>query len=654
MNTISEKLIKTLKTDERLVVDGKLAKNKVIELALQLDVDLLKLLRSSKDLSKTFFQQVDDVLIFDKVKFQSFVSNKQFLPDSFTEYKNKIGLVSDKEYLTDNQEIVLAFPYKDCVLEGGQTKEDAKRSEIFWNETLAPDEIDKLLEPKALTNFKKFDIQGEHSVKEITEKDNLIIKGNNLLALHSLKNTHKGKVKLIYIDPPYNTGTDSFQYNDNFNHSTWLTFIKNRFQIARDLLADDGTIYISIDENELGYLQVLCDEIFGRENRANLISIKRGSVTGHKAINPGVVIITEYLLVYAKNKRSWKPNKVLRQRDRNERYNVFIKHAEKDISKLEFISLLDAFSEEKGLKKTQLKKELGDAFEAEIFEFIKKNSRAVVQFAYPDPDKVSKETKELIKKSVANKDQVYFQGRDSEQDLYLINGQRILFYADRLIEMDGELVTGEPLSDFWDDVLPNDLHNEGGVSFKKGKKPEKLISRIMELSTKEDDLVMDFHLGSGTTSAVALKMKRRFIGIEQMDYAENDCVNRLQNTIKGDTAGVSKSTNWKGGGSFVYAELAQANQLFVDKIQDSKNTKELIKVWDEMKKTAFLSYKVKPEEIDATKKNFENLSLEDQQKFLISTLDKNLLYVPYSEIKDKTYKLSKEDIILNDKFYGRD
>lgn len=651
---LHQDLISVLKKDERLVVDGKLAKNKVIELALQLDVDLLKLLRSSKDLSKTFFQQVDDILIFDKVKFQSFVSNKQFLPDSFTEYKNKIGLVSDKEYLTDNEEIVLAFPYKDCVLEGGQTKEDAKRSEIFWNETLAPDEIDKLLEPKALTNFKKFDIQGEHSVKEITEKDNLIIKGNNLLALHSLKNTHKGKVKLIYIDPPYNTGTDSFQYNDNFNHSTWLTFIKNRFQVARDLLTDDGTIYISIDENELGYLQVLCDEIFGRENRANLISIKRGSVTGHKAINPGVVNITEYLLVYAKNKRSWKPNKVLRQRERNERYNVFIKNAEKDISKWEFISLLDAFSEEKGLKKTQLKKELGDAFETEIFEFIKKNSRAVVQFAYPDPDKVSKETKELIRKSVANKDQVYFQGRDSEQDLYLINGQRILFYADRLIEMDGELVTGEPLSDFWDDVLPNDLHNEGGVSFKKGKKPEKLISRIMELSTKEDDLVMDFHLGSGTTSAVALKMKRRFIGIEQMDYAENDCVNRLQNTIKGDTAGVSKSTNWKGGGSFVYAELAQANQFFVDKIQNSKTTKELQKVWDEMKKTAFLSYKVKSEEIDATKKDFESLSLEDQQKFLISTLDKNLLYIPYSEIKDKTYKLSKEDISLNDKFYGRD
>jgi adenine-specific DNA-methyltransferase len=652
MNDTHKKLIDVLKKDDRLVVDKKLAKNKVIELALQLDADLLRLLRTSKDLMQTFFQKVDDVLVFDKVKFQSFVSNKQFLPDSFTEYKNKIGLASGKQYLTDNNEVVIAFPYKDCVLEGGQTKEDAKRNEVFWNETLAPDEIDKLLEPKVITNLKKYDSKGEHSVKDISPEDNLIIKGNNLLALHSLKKTHKGKVKLIYIDPPYNTGTDSFQYNDNFNHSTWLTFIKNRFQIARDLLREDGTIFISIDENELGYLQVLCDEIFGRENRANLISVKRGSVTGHKAINPGVVNITEYLLAYAKNKKSWKPNKVLRQRERNERYNVFIKHAEEDCSKWKFGSLLDAFSEEKGIKKTQLKKELGDDFEMEIFEFIKKNPLAVVQFAYPDPDKVSKETKELIKKSVANKDVVYYQGRDNEADLYLINGQRILFYADRLIEMDGELVTGEPLSDFWDDVLPNDLHNEGGVSFKKGKKPEKLISRIMELSTKEGDLVMDFHLGSGTTCAVALKMKRRFIGIEQMDYAENDSVNRLKNVIKGDSAGVSKTANWKGGGSFVYAELARVNQNFVDKIQDAKNTKELLKLWDEMKKTAFLSYRVKPEEIDATKKDFESLVFEDQQRLLVSLLDKNMLYIPYSEIDDKTYAISKEDKELNAKFYG--
>ena len=266
MNNIYNNLINALRKDDRLVVDNKLVKNKVIELALQLDSDLIKSLRSSNDLEKTFFQKVDDVLVFDKVKFQSFVSNKQFLPDSFTEYKNRIGLVTDKQYLTDNKDVVLAFPYKDCVLEGGQTKEDVKRNEVFWNETLAPDEIDKLLEPKVFTNFKKYDAKGEHSVAEFSTTENLIIKGNNLLALHSLKKTHKGKIKLIYIDPPYNTGSDSFLYNDNFNHSSWLVFMRNRLEIAKTLLAEDGVICVQADDSEQPYLKVLLDEIFNRKH----------------------------------------------------------------------------------------------------------------------------------------------------------------------------------------------------------------------------------------------------------------------------------------------------------------------------------------------------------------------------------------------------
>ena len=162
--------------------------------------------------------------------------------------------------------MVLAWPYKDCVLEGGQTKEDQKRDEIFWNETLAPDEIDRLLAPKVFTNFKKYDKNGEHALsgKEKIDfsKENLIIKGNNLLALHSLYKRFAGQVKLIYIDPPYNTGSDSFQYNDNFNHSTWLTFMKNRLEVAKDLLSTGGIIFIQIDIREQPYLKVLCDEIF--------------------------------------------------------------------------------------------------------------------------------------------------------------------------------------------------------------------------------------------------------------------------------------------------------------------------------------------------------------------------------------------------------
>jgi len=266
MQNLLEDLAKLLEQDDRLTIEGQLLKNKIVELALALDSGLIKLLLSSEGIRRHFFQEVDGILIFDKIKFQQFVSNKAFLPDSYTAFKNKIGLTAEGSYLTDSKEVVLAWAYKDCVLEGGQTKEDAKRDEVFWNETLAPDQIDRLLAPKVLTNFKKYDKDGEHKVTRITRDNNLIIKGNNLLALHTLKQAYAGEVKLIYIDPPYNTGNDDFRYNDSFNRSTWLTFSRNRLSIAKLLLSDDGAIFVSIDHNELAYMMVLLDEIFGKEN----------------------------------------------------------------------------------------------------------------------------------------------------------------------------------------------------------------------------------------------------------------------------------------------------------------------------------------------------------------------------------------------------
>ncbi|NAX33803.1 site-specific DNA-methyltransferase, partial [Vibrio sp. V29_P1S30P107] len=266
MLTILSALTNALQADDRLVIDGKLAKNKIVELALNLDPELLKLLLADEQLKKHFFKDIDGVLIFDKVAFQRFVNNKSFLPDSYTEFKNKIGLSDNSHYLAESNDIVLAWPYKDCVLEGGQTKEDQKRNEIFWNETLAPEQVDTLLAPKALTNFKKFDSNGEHTDFELSQNDNLIIKGNNLLALHSLMSVYRGKIDLIYIDPPFNTEHDSFLYNDKFNRSTWLTFMKNRLEAAKELLSDSGTIYVHIDHNEGHYLKVMMDEIFGKGN----------------------------------------------------------------------------------------------------------------------------------------------------------------------------------------------------------------------------------------------------------------------------------------------------------------------------------------------------------------------------------------------------
>ncbi len=653
MQSLFNELRDLLKKDTRLVVEGELLKNQVTELALKLDKDLLKLLLSDKRIKEHFFVDVEGVLVFDKEKFTRFVNNKEFLPDSYTTFKNKIGLTVGENYLSENKEVVLSWAYKDTVLVGGQTKEESERDEIFWNEILAPDEIDRLLAPKVFTNWKRYsDKKQKKNDAEFQDIDNLIIKGNNLLALHSLKNRFAERVKLIYIDPPYNTGNDEFKYNDSFNQSTWLTFIKNRLEIAKELLSKDGAIFVSIDSNEIGYMLVLLDEVFGRENQQNIITVKRGSVTGHKTINPGVVNLAEYIVIYTKNKGLWNPNRVYRERERNVRYNNFILNRDKSISKWKFCSLLEAFAENVGVPKTQLKKKFGDAFEKEIFAFILKNADAVIQFAYPDEEKVSAEVQMLIKESNKHQDKVIHLERTNEPDIYLIAGQRILFYSDRLIEVEGEMVTGELISDIWIDVLPNDLHNEGGVKLKKGKKPEKLLQRIYELGSKPGDLVLDFYLGSGTSAAVAHKMGLRYIGVEQLEYGENDGVERLKNVIAGDTTGVSKGVNWNGGGSFVYCEIMQWNERFAQEILKTKKKEEIKAIWKEMQAKAHLSYKVDLAQFNENAKEFNDLSLEDQKRFLMEVLDKNALYVNLSEMEDKTYGVIEEDKRLNRLFYN--
>ena len=283
--------------------DGVLLKNSIVEAALALRPELISKLLTHDGLKRNFFIEIEGVLVFDKVKFQKFVMNKRFLPDSYTSFKNKVGLTNeDGDFLSESREVVLSWPYKDCILEGGQTKEDAKRNEVFWNEILAPDEINRLTEPKVLTNFRRYDADGEHEVENISIDDNLIIKGNNLLALHSLKKKYAGKVKLIYIDPPYNTGSDSFGYNDNFNQSTWLTFMRNRLEVAKELLKDDGVIFVNCDDHEQAYLKILMDEVFGRENfKADFIWWHRKSSQN----DIDVSLSHNYTLAYSKRLKSF-------------------------------------------------------------------------------------------------------------------------------------------------------------------------------------------------------------------------------------------------------------------------------------------------------------------------------------------------------------
>lgn len=246
--------------------EGVLIRNSIAEAAMELRPELLRLLLRHEELRRFFFTEVEGVQVFDKVKFLRFVNNKNFLPDSFTAYRNRIGLAdATGDMLAERRQVVLSWPYKDCLLEGGQTREEARRQEIFWNETLAPDEINRLTEPKALRHFHRVTAEGEQPVEALSDEDNYIIRGNNLLALYSLRKRYAGQVRMIYIDPPYNTGGDSFGYNDTFNHSTWLTFMRNRLEVARDLLTADGSIYVQLDWNEAHYCKVLMDEIFGRD-----------------------------------------------------------------------------------------------------------------------------------------------------------------------------------------------------------------------------------------------------------------------------------------------------------------------------------------------------------------------------------------------------
>ena len=614
------KLESLLSTKDTFFVDGALNKNKIAELARKYDARLLELLMKDEEIKNHFFSTIQEgVLVFKKDVFLQFLSNKEFLPDSFTAYKTKIGLATENgQYLSENNNVVLNFPYKDCVLEGGQTKEDSKRQEVFFNETLAPNEITRLLDDKVLTNFKRYDTDGEHEVTELNEDDNLIIKGNNLIALHSLKKRFAGKVKLIYIDPPYNTGKDSFNYNDHFNHSSWLTFMKNRLEVAWELLSEDGTIWISIDDSESHYLKVLADGIFGRENFLNEIiwqrayapvNLKKTFSRSHDAI-----------LVYAKNNSSEKElNKLQRDEAANSRY----KNPDND---------------PRGPWKAS-DFSVGPAVESNVYEIITPSGRSV----YPPKGRSwllsEKRFEEFLKDN-----RIWF----GEKGNNVPSTKRFL----------SEVNDGVVAQTLWtyqevghNQDAKKEIKNlfEGQAVFGTPK-PEKLIQRIIQLGSDEGDLVLDFFMGSATTQAVAHKMNRQYIGIEQMDYIETVAVERLKKVIAGEQGGISKDVDWQGGGSFVYCELKNDAQEFKAKIQEASSTEELTELLKFAKQSSFLSYRIDPKKL--RENEFKQLSLAEQKQILSEIVDNNNLYVNYSDIDDISNAISDADKKLNHEFYG--
>ena len=644
-----------LRKDKRLVSEGKLLKNKIIELSLQPDAELINLLLEQEEIRKYFFTQTGKAWIFDSGKFQKFMSNKAFLPNSYTAFKNKIGLLQGSGYLSENKEVVLAWPYKDCLLEGGQTKEDAQREELFWNETLNPDEIDRLLAPKVFHHFTRFTKEGMEEVNSFSTMENFLFKGNNLVVLHSLLKIYQGKIKLIYIDPPYNTGKDSFGYNDKFKHSSWLTFMKNRLEVAKKLLHPEGAIFIQIDDKEMAYLKVLCDEIFGRGNFKECITVKNGSESGVNAINvlrgEQLFKVKEHILYYAGNTalHKFKPLYV-KAISFNESYRLEVrKEKEQYIVTDAYKKVLQKLFQQDTLR--GLTKEQKHIFAATFEEYCLEHNEHM--YALKSDIQKSGETFKAF--AAANKEKgIVEEFRTSDNRTNLVyKGGMLTPLRDRIVEENGRKYYGTLISDFWWDIGATPS-SEGKVELKAGKKPEKLLKRIISLVTNENDIVMDFFLGSGSTAATAMKMNRRYIGIEQLSYRENDAVKRLQHVIRGDQSGISKDADvsWTGGGSFIYAELKQLNEIFIEKLLKAKNDQELTTLLEEVLTDGFVHYLVKEVPVDEIRKGFSVLTPEVKRQFIKDILDKNLLYLSYSEIEDTDYKIDKNTQQLNQLFYN--
>jgi len=643
MENLLDNLKNLLQKDERLVSlpagasaqagEGELLKNKVIELAIKLDKDLIELLLTDKLMKELFFTEVGKATIFDKDKFIKFVSNKQFLPDSYTAFKNKIGLTLGDDYLTEKKEVVLSWPYKDCILEGGMTKEDQRRDEIFWNEILAPDEISRLLDPKVFTSAKRIGAKGEHKLdgfridKNGDIKDNLIIKGNNLLALHSLKERFAGKVKLIYIDPPYNPDSpnNTFVYNNNFNESSWLTFMKNRLDLAKRLLKADGVLIVAIDDNEQAPLVLLLREIF-KEHEIHCITVVHNP-RGVQGTNFSYV--HEYaLFVIPKGKKSVGNRKILQE---------------------EII-----YSNLRNWGGESLRTDAQNCF----YPIIVENNEIV---GFGNVSKENEHPKSQTEKG-GNKYYVYPIDRQGVE--------RKWRYARQSVEEVKHLLRAKPTENGFEIEIGKDFGvyrtvwqdprydaNEYGTKLVKSLVPDckfdfpKSLWNVYDclyavISEDKDAIVLDFFSGSGTTAHAVLELnkkdggKRKFILVEQMDYVEKCTKERVKKVIEQN-----------GSGDFVYLELMKWNDNFVQDIKKAKTKGDLKQLWETMKEKAFLSYKVDIKAIDDNAKDFADLFLENQKKFLLECLDKNHLYVNYSEIDDEEYRVSEEDKKLNKEFY---
>jgi adenine-specific DNA-methyltransferase len=373
--------------------------------------------------------------------------------------------------------------------------------------------------------------------------ESAVVHGDNLDVMHRLLEAgFAGRFRCAYLDPPFNSGRRFTEYEDALSPGDWQQMMTPRLEAARSLLADDGAIFVEIDDTELGPLQVRMDALFGREQRVATITVVRSAATGHKAVNRGPVNVTDFILVYAKDRARWRCNQQVRVRPRfDAAYGTWLDNPEEACARWRFAPLVAAVRRVLGAGATR------EAIERYAIE----HAGHVVRFAQPRYEAVSRRAQTLIDRSRREPQRVLRLRRVGRKDFILRAGNRVLFLADKVSEVDGRRVIVEPLTNVWDDVPFQGIAREGGARFIRNKKPEKLVARVLAMSTDPGDWVLDPFLGSGTTAAVALKMGRRWIGVERGDHIDALCLPRLRRVVDGqDATGVSRAFDWRGGGGF--------------------------------------------------------------------------------------------------------
>lgn len=625
-----------LKTPLKTLVDiliNHFTKERLVTLILQNDEKLLTFMlehENANDYKNAFFKTIANLLVFNEKALLECLEIKE-LEKSFTRFKNKIGLYSQGGLIKSSELVVLNFTFKDNVLLGNAKDNSTKSNELFYHEILHKNEIDVLLSPKVLCRFEMHG-QGdlENALKD--ESTNYLIKGNNLIALHSLKKKFAKKVKCIYIDPPYNTGNDSFNYNDNFNHSSWLVFMKNRLEAAREFLSDEGVIFVQCDDNEQAYLKVLMDEIFLRENFVSCIThiVKpEGRMYGQ------VAKTHEYILVYAKNIN-----------------NLIFNEIEKEGHAFSYVDEKGGFDLQ-GLENRNFRAFNGLNIPSLRYGlFIDENQKDSNGFM-PVFGEYRDGLTEVFPDSRNGFDLVWRWGKEKALKE---NHSLVGVFKDRLrVFQKVRSNTTRAKSIFWDKSMITQKGTEEVKQIFKTQvfdfpKPEALISRILEVSTNENDLVLDFFAGSGTTCAVAHKMKRRYIGIEQMDYIETITKERLKKVIEGEQGGISKKCGFKGGGSFVYAELKEVNSGIKKQILNAKSADECLKIFNDLNERVLKRADCKIDEIHS--EEFHNLDLNEQKRICCASLDSNEDYLNLGDIDEDAWEIDEITKKYNEIFYS--